>query len=381
MGGAGGSGGGSAYVLRRLGPTPDTCDTGHNGGWAIDTVLTKPADANGFGAGVAITDDASRAYVSAVDVAGGTLGAVYEYTRDPVTKTWSLPVLLHSLPKSTNFGGTMTLSQPGNNVLVVGASAEAEDGTYGSAYVFVRNTTTNSWSAPTRLRANDLIVGYNAAFGNSLSAREPTPGRFVVAVGAPSDGYRTDTLYSPGAVVVFTSEPVLPGETRVWTQAPKLTLVAGNRCCWNFVGSSVALSPAADELVTGALEPAWQGSFVVYRLVSGTWTQVQYTHIDLECGIGGYAYVGSGAAIMAVSAYNSDAVCVLQKSRVDGIWRKRSVLRPVATPKFPLVYGGYFGLGLAASTNLNLILVGMPMWWSGAGEKRGAVFTFEKTCH
>lgn len=95
------------------------------------------------------------------------IGAVYVYTRNPTTDTWSLQRRLEPNDPAvqTQFGNAVALS---GNTLVVGAHFATINGNddQGAAYVFERNDQ-NQWTQTARLTANDGtaddIFGFDVA--------------------------------------------------------------------------------------------------------------------------------------------------------------------------------------------------------------------------
>ena len=149
------------------------------------------------------------------------------------------------------FGYSVSIS---GDTAVVGAYQD--DGSKGSAYVFVRSGTT--WSQQAKLTAGDDGAAGDS-FGNSVSISGDT-----VVVGAPGDD---DNGSSSGSAYVFERS----GTT--WTQQPKL--IAGDGTAGDFFGNSVSIS--GDTVVVGAPVGDGKGSmsgsaYVFVRDVTG-WSQ------------------------------------------------------------------------------------------------------------
>ena len=142
-------------------------------------------------------------------------GAVYVFVRDTLTNTWSQQAYLKASNANTNdrFGDSVAVS---GDTVVVGANGEDGDAgstagapndnaaSAGAAYVFVRDTATNTWSQQAYLKASNADT--DDRFGGSIAVSGDT-----VVVGANyEDGDAASTASTPndiatdaGAAYVF----------------------------------------------------------------------------------------------------------------------------------------------------------------------------------
>src|SRR5438445_220777 len=185
---AGGANAGSAYVFIK---NPVT------GIWTLTTKLlaSDGASSDEFGTSVAI--DGDNAVIGAPlhskdPLLANVEGAAYVFVRDPPTESWSQQAELFASDGGVEdaFGTSVAISC---DTVVVGARG---DGVYaGSAYVFVRDTSTGTWPEQAKLDASDRAV-YDQ-FGTSVSIDYDT-----ALVGAPY--HDRDVLTSnSGSAYVF----------------------------------------------------------------------------------------------------------------------------------------------------------------------------------
>ena len=131
------------------------------------------------------------------------------------------------------FGYSVSIS---GDYAVVGARNHAQGGNSdsGAAYVFVRSTSSDTWSQQAKLTASD--VGADDEFGTSVSI----DGDYAI-IGAPQND---DAGSNSGSAYVF----VRSGTT--WTQQAKLT--ASDEATGDKFGWSVSIS--GDKAIVGAAQ-------------------------------------------------------------------------------------------------------------------------------
>jgi hypothetical protein len=189
------------------------------------------------------------------------------------------------------FGNSVSIS---GDTAVVGAYEDDDDGwSSGSAYVFVRDVTTGTWTEQAKLTASDAAGGDK--FGYSVSVSGDT-----VLIGAYWDD---DAGFQSGSAYVF----VRSGST--WTEQAKLT--ASDGAAGDYFGDSVSVS--GDTALIGAYRDdyagTYSGSAYVFVRSGSTWTQqAKLTASDGAA----WAYFGhsvsvSGDTALIGAAWDSDA--------------------------------------------------------------------------
>lgn len=175
-------------------------------------------------------------------------GAVYVYKKNG--GTWGTPIRLKSdnIDVNDGFGWQIALSADGNT-LAVGSPTEDSDASgvdnnnaSSSGAVYIFKYTGGVWSAPTRLKSNNIEASDN--FGYSVALNSDGT---ILAVGAnqeDSDGSGTDNnnVFNAGAVYVFEY-------TSAWGTPTRLK--ANNVGEHDGFGYSVALSGDGNTLVVG----------------------------------------------------------------------------------------------------------------------------------
>ena len=227
-----------------------------------------------FGWSVALSGDTALVGARSDDDAGLQSGSAYVFVRDPTTATWSQQVKLTASDAAADdlFGWSVALS--GDTALIgavgdnpVGPGSSFPGGV-GAAYVFVRSGTT--WSQQAKLTASDARA--EDLFGGSVALSADR-----ALVGAEADDVRSGDAYSNfGSAYVF----VRSGTS--WSQEAKLT--ASDGAAEDFFGISVALS--GDTALVGAyLDDNLSGSAYVFVRSGTTWSQqVKLTASDAVAG-------------------------------------------------------------------------------------------------
>ena len=197
---------GSVYVFERKAGTAS---------WTQRVKIEAPEGAlnDGFGDELAIHGNTIVVSDWAYDNEAGDerIRAAYIFGRS-VTGTWTLQAKLHhnavGLSANDQFGASVAVD---DNVVVVGAWGD-NAGT-GSAYVFVRSSTTSgTWTQQAILRANDGAE--RDLFGSGVAVDGAT-----IAVGSAWDD---DKGSNSGSVYIFERT-----STNSWTQEAKLTAIDG----------------------------------------------------------------------------------------------------------------------------------------------------------
>ncbi len=265
---------GSAYVFFRSANA-----------WTQQAKLTASDRSIGdsFGAGVSISGDYVLVGSPYDDVgANNSQGSAYVFVRNGTTWTQQAKLIASDGAVGDSFGTSVSIS---GDYAIVGAVQD--DGSRGSAYVFIRNGTT--WTQQAKLTANDGAAGDYFGYSVSLS------GNYALVGAAVDNG-------SLGSAYVFIRNGI------TWTQQAKLTASDGGGGD-NF-GYSVSIS--GDYALVGAAYDdiganANQGSAYVFVRSGGTWTQ-QAKLIASDGAVddvfGGSVSISGDYAL--VGAYNND---------------------------------------------------------------------------
>jgi hypothetical protein len=225
--------------------------------WAqqAELVASDAVVGNYFGSAVAL--DGSTALVAgkmASNLAGGTQGAAYVFTKSGTTWTQQTRLFGTESLLFTNFGSSVALE---GATAVVGADSIGDTSIAGLAFVFVQSGAV--WTPQATLISADSAPGDE--FGFSIALSGP-----LAVVGAPHQ--KVGTKLQQGAAYVFANS----GTT--WTQQAKL--VASDGQAYDAFGSSVALTGTT--AIVGAYWKAvgankQQGGAYVFTQSGTTWTQ------------------------------------------------------------------------------------------------------------
>ena len=182
-------------------------------------------------------------------------GAAYIFKRDTTTDSWSQQKKILANDKQANdwFGNSVSIS---GDYAIVGAYGEDEGGSNaGAAYIFKRSGIT--WSQQAKILATDKAA--NDQFGNSVSIS----GDYAI-VGA----YQEDEGGSnAGAAYIFKRSGI------TWSQQAKI--LATDKQANDWFGNSVALS--GDYAIVGAYQEDEGGSYAgaayIFKRSGITWSQ------------------------------------------------------------------------------------------------------------
>ena len=258
---AGGVDAGSAYVF-----TEDPI----TGVWTQQTKLLASDGSAGdqFGASVAL--DGDNALVGAPFHDKGltsNAGSAYVFVRDPVTETWTQQAELQASDAAAGdeFGISVAIS---GGTAVVGAplTNRVFQFSVGDAYVFVWCPETGTWEQQAKLSASDGAEFDE--FGTSVGVSGDT-----AVVGAPFHSKDPVLGNEEGEAYVFVRDVGLG----VWSEQAKLT--ASDAAPLGFFGTSVAIS--CDTVVVGAIgDTDFAGS--AYVFVRDTWTGTWFEQAKLD---------------------------------------------------------------------------------------------------
>ncbi|CAK8725365.1 hypothetical protein KKHLCK_16530 [Candidatus Electrothrix laxa] len=204
---------GSAYVFTRE----------SNGTWMQQAKLTAADGTTSawFGNTLSLSADGRTALIGAEQA-----GAAYIFTHTP-DGTWKQQAkLLAADGRYSNFfGSSVSLSADGKTALIGAYQAEGNDGSSGSAYVFIRDTD-NSWTQKTKLiGSNDR---YAARFGKTVFLSKD--GRIALINGASVNPYiftcSSDGFWSQQAQMI-TDDGNSLGDTLALSAKGNIALIKG----------------------------------------------------------------------------------------------------------------------------------------------------------
>jgi hypothetical protein len=388
---------GAAYVYERQG-----------GRWVLTDYL-KAYNAekfDQFGAGVAIEGNtllvgavgedslpgASYTQTLVSDHPGGSIGAVYVYTRSS-GGAWNFAQLVKPTGAidSSDFGSRLAID---GDTFVAGAAGD--DYQKGSAYVFTRSG--GVWTQEARLQASNVAIA--SAFGANLALEGDT-----LAVGAGmEDGSFTSTVGSPnalaqdaGAVYIFTRSGTN------WTQQKYLK--AFNAARGDSFGDAIALHNGT--LVVGAASEDGSitstagspnavgddnGAVYVYTGSGASWTLQAYLktfHSVEESQFGTDVFIYSDTLVISDRdngsitstqaapndlAYNSGAAYVYQRS--GSAWSLQQYIKASRPDEYD-----YFGT--SALLQDNWLFIGadsdadMNAWCDSKDVESGSVYFYQ----
>ena len=257
-----------------------------------------------FGAPVSLSGET---FVVGSSYDGDNKGAAYVFVRSGTTCNPQQTLTAADGATGDYFGTSVALR---GDTLVVGA--EGDDGSKGSAYVFVWSGT--AWTQQQKLTASDGVS--SVRFGATVALSGDT-----LVVGADSDD---DKGSMSGSVYVFVRSDT------TWTQQQKLT--ASDGAAWDFFGDAVAMS--GNTVVVGARgeddKADGAGAAYVFVRSGSTWSQQQ--KLTANDGAAGDCF-GNSVALsgdtLVVGARRNEAAYVFVRSGTT--WSEQeSLLRLLA---------------------------------------------------
>ena len=270
IGGPRGNGVGAAWVFARSG-----------GVWTQQGPKLTAKGESGpgeFGYRVTLSSDGNTALIGAPGD-NGEVGAAWVFTRSGTTWSQQSPKLTGAGHVGAGFFGVgLALSADGNTALI---GATDDNGATGAAWVFTRAGSTWTEQGPKLTAAGETAEGFFGE-GAALSADGNT-----ALIGGDRDNGEI------GAAWVFTRTG------GVWSQQGGKLTAAGEIGEGRF-GQSLALSADGTMAVIGAPRAgAGAGAAWEFRLVSGSWTQVEELSAGGEAGEGLFGGEGNAISLSA----------------------------------------------------------------------------------
>jgi alpha-tubulin suppressor-like RCC1 family protein len=212
----GGTNRGTAYIFKR--------DTNAET-WSQTTIQANDATNDDY-FGYSVSIDGNYAIIGAYgdDDNGSSSGSVYIFKRDATSGSWSQQQKLTASNGAQDDWFGMSVSIDDDYAIVGAVNGDSTVTDSGTAYIFVRDTTTDTWSEQQKLTA-----GSDAALSDGFGSFVGIDGRYAI-IGAPlnDDGGSTS-----GSVYIFKRS----GTT--WTEDKKI--VASDAGAGDQFGSSVAI--------------------------------------------------------------------------------------------------------------------------------------------
>eukprot|EP00970_Alexandrium_tamarense_P016501 scaffold6672_cov135-Alexandrium_tamarense.AAC.4 len=254
------------------------------------------------------------------DDKGYTSGAVYLYTLNSTSNTWGneQKIVASDGAAGDFFGQAVAMSGTGH--LVVGAFGDDDKGsTSGAVYIYMLNSTSNTWGEEQKIVASDGAAG--DYFGSEV-AISGTGHLVVGAFGA------VDMGVDSGAVYLYT----LNSTSNTWGDEQKI--VASDGAAYDVFGSEVAIS-GTGHLVVGAPfdDDLGSGSGAVYLFTLNSTSNIWGDEQKIVASDGatkdlfGSAVALSGTGHLVVGApydgdmgYRSGAVYLYMLNSTSNTW-------------------------------------------------------------
>ncbi len=319
--------------------------------------------------GCAVSLSGSLAVLGAYedDPGGYWSGSAYVGRYDRASETWieEAKLIASDADEDDHFGKSVSIS---NNVAVVGAYADEDNGGSGSAYVFRRNGFTQVWTEEAKLLPSDGAQWDTFGYAVAVSGD-------ATLVGAYDDD---DAGSSSGSAYVFRYDPV----AQSWSEEQKL--VAADAQGGDYFGLAVSIS--GDVALIGAYKDydlgSYSGSAYVFRYdpVTQQWSQEakllpsdganddQFGQSVSICG--DVAVVGSRWDDDLGT--DSGSVYVFHYDSQSQAWSQEAKLEA-----FDGAADDYFGARV--SVTAERILVGSP-GHDAVGNFAGAAYLFHRPC-
>lgn len=208
-----GTNSGAAFVFRRINST-----------WSYHTKIVAPDGQQGdyFGYSVSVSGDYALIGAPYDDDSGYPSGSAYVFKRSLTAWQFKDKLVADDAEENDNFAKAVSIN---GNYAVIGSYHDDDDGSNsGSAYVFAKSPSSESWSQDAKLKASDASP--LAVFGSSVSIRN-----LNVIVGASAG---EGNVEDAGAAYIFERDD------EGWFQQAKL--IASDGQLSDYFGVSVAMA-------------------------------------------------------------------------------------------------------------------------------------------
>ena len=324
-------------------------------GPAAGTPFTPPPFAESFGTAVAVSGDASSAFVG--DPNGSSPnpaldGTVTSYASNG--RWWNIGTAANPPNNANSFGSSVSMSSAGTSILEGDESSVSGD-VHGAASVYTYNGTTVGTQSPLVPPANTSSFGTSVAIsGNGTTAVVGDPDSYDAATG------------TGGTATVYTYN----GST--WSAGKALTVPSSADAPAYEFGNSVAISASGNEILVG--DPGGgvngMGAVTEFTLSGSTWS----AGIALPTPATTYAFgntvaLSANGEVALVSDTGAPGGSVIPYTMSDGSFVEGTAL---VNP----VHAAAFGTALALSQTGNVALVGDP---TGGSLGTGAATVYTDT--
>ena len=295
----------------------------------IKLFASDGASQDQFGWSISISGDTAIVGAPVVD----TNGAAYIFVRDPGTGAWTQQQKLLATNGAFNdrFGESVSIS---GDTAIVGVKGDDDNGaSSGSAYVFVRDPATGTWTHQQKLLASDGAAYH--IFGKSVAISGDT-----AIVGAD---FSTLITIGTGQAYVFVRDPA----TGVWVEQQKLLASDGE--VNDFFGYRVAIDGETAVVGSGLIG----GRSYTYEYNSGTgnWDESKLIRTNTSESVGRNVSIRGDIAITGapyITSYGS--AYIFERNPVSGDWAEQQMLlQPDATSH------GNFGYSVAIDSDLAVV--------------------------
>ena len=305
--------------------------TSNGRAWNLGTVPVLPPESSSFGTAVSISSAGTT--VLEGDATGEARGAASVYTYNG--STLSAPSALTRPAATSTFGTSVAISANGSTAVVGDPNYyDAATGTVGTATVYT--STGSGWSSGTALAVPDTSFEFGNSVAISASGNE-------ILVGDPEGGAN-----ETGAVTEYT----LSGGT--WSAGTALSTPTNT----NSFGTTVALSANGDVALVADPGPPGPGSVIPYTLSDGIFSEGNPLPTPADASAFGTALALSQSGNVALvgdptgGSLGTGAATVYTDN--TGSWVQNASLVPVGT-------AGQFGASVALSASGATALVGDPV--------------------
>ena len=314
-----------------------------------------------FGSDVSLSPDGNTAVIGSPYDSTYT-GAVYVFTRSGSTWTQHSKLVANDAAQDSYFGRSVSLSGNGNYLIVGSAYTDTSYTNDGSAYIFVRDTSNNTWSQQSKLLASNAEA--SDYFGSQVTMN--FDGTYA-AIGVPSE----DTGgTSAGSVYIFARS----GSS--WSQ--QAILQSSDVAVNELFGISIDINSDASYLIAGSRAAVSgltnAGAAYIFTRSGSTWTQQAKLVASDPIANGGFAYnvrINSDATIAAMRSVSNGEGAVYIFTRSGSSWSQEAKITVSASLT-------NFGFDIALSDDGVFLLAGARLDDTTA-DNAGAAYVFKRS--
>ena len=344
---------GAVYVFIRSGTT-----------WTQHSklVANDAAQDSYFGRSVSLSGNGNYLIVGSpyTDTSGTDDGSAYIFVRDISNNTWSQQskLLASNAEASDYFGGQVTMNFDGTYVAINATGEDTGASNAGSVYIFARSG--SSWSQQAILQSPDIAV--NHFFGISIDINSDASYLIVGERSAVSG------VSYAGAAYIFTRS----GST--WTQQAKL--VAPNPTAYASFANTVRIN--SDATIAAMREtPSADGSVYIFTRSGSSWSQEAQITVGTSSSQFGFnidlsddgVFLLVGARRDSTTASDGGAVYIFKRSGTS--WTQQ-----IKFESSDVEASDFFGSYIALSGNGYTAIIGVNSEDTG-GSNAGSAYVFQ----